>query len=39
MLRNTPNFRLKSRKHPWSTAKELALSNFEGAKEWRENWT
>jgi len=36
MLRNTPNVRLKSRKPPWSTAKELALSNFEGTKEWRE---
>jgi len=29
---------LKSRKPPWSTAKELALSNFKGTKEWRENW-
>ncbi|CAI6364115.1 unnamed protein product [Macrosiphum euphorbiae] len=38
MLRNTPNLRLKSRKSPWSTAKELALSNFEGTKEWSENW-
>jgi hypothetical protein len=33
ILRNTPNLRLKSRKPPWSTAKELALSNFEGTKE------
>jgi len=39
MLINTPNLRLKSRKPPWSTAKELALSNFEGTKEWCENWT
>lgn len=39
MLRNTPNLGLKSRKPPWSTAKELALSNFEGTIKWRENWT
>ncbi|KAF0749652.1 Uncharacterized protein FWK35_00024378 [Aphis craccivora] len=38
MLINTPNLGLKSRKPPWSTAKELALSNFEGTKEWCENW-
>jgi len=33
MLINTPNLRLKSRKPQWSTAKKLALSNFEGTKE------
>ncbi|KAF0711437.1 Uncharacterized protein FWK35_00025434, partial [Aphis craccivora] len=38
-LKNTPNFRLKSRKPPWSTANKLVLSNFEGTKEWRENCT
>lgn len=39
MLINTSNLRLKSRKPLWNTAKELALSNFEGKIRLRENWT
>lgn len=38
-LENVLTLRLKSRKPPWKTAKDLRRSGFETGKCWRDEWT